>query len=49
MIEPAPADDLEVGEVGLPQLVRGCGLVAELIGCLDDDEGRAGDQVVGCP
>ena len=46
-IEPAPADDLEVGEVGLPELVRRRGLVLELVGRLDDDEGRAGDQVVG--
>jgi hypothetical protein len=45
-IEPAPADDLEVGEVGLPQLVRRGGLVPELLGGLDHDEGRAGDQVM---
>ena len=46
-IKPAPADHLQIGEVGLPQLVRSRGLVLELIGCLDDDEGRAADQVVG--
>ena len=46
-IEPSPADDLEVGEVGLPELVGGRGLVLELVGRLDDDEGRTGDQVVG--
>ena len=31
----------------MPQLVRRRGLVAELIGCLDDHESGAGDQVVG--
>jgi hypothetical protein len=46
-IHPAPADDLEVGEVGLPHLVRPRGLGVELIGGLDHDEGRAGDQVMG--
>ena len=46
-VEPAPADDLQVGEVGLPELVGSRGLVLELIGGLDDDEGRAGDQVMG--
>jgi len=46
-MEPALADDLEVGEVSLPQLVRCRGFVLELIRRLDDDEGWAGDQVVG--
>ena len=46
-VKPAPADDLEIGAVGLPQRVRRRGLVAELIGCLDDHESGAGDQVVG--
>src|SRR3954454_4234305 len=45
-IIPAPADDLEAGEVGLPQLVGRRGLVLELLGRLDDDVGGAGDQVV---
>ena len=31
----------------MPQLVRRRGLVAELIGCLDDHKSGAGDQVVG--
>ena len=31
----------------MPQLIGCGGLVMELIGCLDDDEGRVGDQVVG--
>ena len=30
-IEPAPADHLQVGEVGLPELVGGGGLVFELV------------------
>jgi len=42
-IEPAPANDFEIGEVRLPQLIDGCGLVFELAGGLDDNEGRAGD------
>ncbi len=46
-IHPAPPDDLEVGEVGLPHLVRSCGLRVELVSRLDHDIGRAGDQVVG--
>ena len=46
-VEPAPANDLQVGEVGLPQLVGRSRLVLELIGRLDDDEGGAGDQVPG--
>ncbi len=45
-IEPAPADDLQVGEVGLLQLVDSRRLVFELTGRFDHDEGWAGDQVV---
>ena len=45
-IEPAPPDHLQVGEVGLPELVRRSGLGVELVGRLDHDEGRAGDEVV---
>ena len=45
-IKPAPANDLEIGEVRLPQLVDGRGFVFELVGRLDHDEGRTGDQVV---
>ncbi len=46
-IEPAPTQYLDVSEVGLPKLVDPSCLVFELIGCLDDDERRAGDQIVG--
>jgi hypothetical protein len=46
-VEPAPADDLEIGEIGLPHLVGPGGLVAEFLGRLDHHEGRAGDQVMG--
>ena len=45
-IEPAPAGDLEVSEVGLPKLVGRCGLGVELIGGFNDDKRRAGDQVM---
>ena len=51
-IHPAPPDDLEVGKVGkLSQisahLVRAHGLGMELVGGLDHDIGRAGDQIMG--
>jgi hypothetical protein len=45
-IEPAPANHLQIGEVRLPKLIDGCGFVLELTGGLDDDEGRAGDEVM---
>jgi len=44
-IEPPPSDDLQIGEVGMPELVDCGGFVFELIGRLDDDKGWAGDQV----
>jgi len=46
-VVPAPADDLEISEVGLPELVGRSRLVLELVGGLDDDEGWAADQVMG--
>ena len=45
-VVPAPAGDFEVGEVGLPELVDGGGLVLELVRRLDHHIGRAGDEVV---
>ena len=39
-------DDLQIGEVRLPQLVDGCGFVFELARRLYNDEGWAGDQIV---
>ena len=45
-IEPAPAEDLDVGEVCLPKLVDGRRLVLELIARLQDDEGGTGDQIM---
>ena len=45
-IEPAPADHLQIGEVGLPQLVGRRVLVLERVSRLNHDEGRAGDQVM---
>src|ERR1051325_4910476 len=44
--KPTPADHLQIGEVGLPQLIGCRGLVLERIGGLDHDEGRAADQVM---
>ena len=43
-IEPAPADDQQVGEISLPQLVYPCGRVTEVVGGLEQNEGRAGDE-----
>ena len=43
-IAPAPARDLEIGEVGLPELVGRRGLVLEFLGRFDDDVGRTGDK-----
>ena len=45
-IEPAPAKHFDIGEVSLPKpkLVDPRRLVLELIGNLQDDEGRTGDQ-----
>ena len=43
-VVPAPADDLEIGEIGLPELIGRSRLVLELVGGLDDDEGWAADQ-----
>jgi hypothetical protein len=45
-IEPTPADDLQIGEVGLPELVRPGGLLVELICRADHGEGWAGDEVM---
>ena len=45
-IEPAPADHLQIGEIGLPHLIGANGLVPEFIVRLDDDEGWRGDQIV---
>ena len=46
-IEPAPTQYLDVGEVGLPKLIDRSCFIFELTGCLYDDEGRAGDQIMG--
>jgi hypothetical protein len=44
--EPAPADDLQIGEVGLPKLVWGGRRIGEAIGRLHQDEGRGRDQAM---
>jgi len=46
-IEPAPAENLDIGEVCLPELVNGRCLIFELTGRLDDDEGGPSDQIMG--
>ena len=43
----AAAGDLEVGEVGLPELIDRRGLVLELVRRLDHHIGWTGDQVMG--
>jgi hypothetical protein len=45
-IAPSPARDLEISEVGLPELVGRRGLVPKFLGRFDDDVGRAGDEIV---
>jgi hypothetical protein len=45
-VEPTPADDFEMGEVGLPELVRARRLLGEYVTPPHHDEGRAGDQVM---
>ncbi len=45
-VVPAPAHDLEVGKVGLPQLVHPFGLMPKLISRAEHDIGRTGDQVI---
>ena len=45
-IEPAPADHLQICEVGLPKLVRPRCLVPELVCRRQYHIGRAGDQIV---
>ncbi len=46
-IHPSPANDLQIGEVSLPQLIDGCCFVSELLSSLDHDESRAGNQIKG--
>ena len=45
-VVPAPAGDLEIGEVGLPELVGRRGLVPEFLGRFDDDISGTGDKIV---
>src|SRR5262245_3123235 len=46
-VEQSPADNLEIGEVRLPELLWCRRLVAELIRSLHHDEGGASDQIAG--
>jgi hypothetical protein len=43
-IEPASADDSQVSEIGLPQLIDRGGRLRETIGGLEQDESRTGNQ-----
>jgi hypothetical protein len=45
-IEPAPANHPQVGKVGLPELIGCGGGLDEVVGGLEQDESRTGDQVV---
>jgi hypothetical protein len=45
-VVPPPTIEFEAGEVGLPGLV-GAVPCPELVGGLDDDEGGAGNQIMG--
>src|SRR5262249_53607021 len=44
--EPAAAEGLQIGEVGLPKLVWGGRRIGQAIGRLHQDEGRARDQAM---
>ena len=43
----SPTNDFEVGKISLLHLVWADGLGVELVGRLDHDVGRAGNQVIG--
>jgi len=45
-IKPAPVDHLEIGDVDQPELTWRCRLVLELVNCLHDEVGGAGDPVM---
>ena len=45
-VEPSPANDLQVGKVGLPQLIDSGGVVFELTGSLHHYERRTGNSSV---
>ena len=45
-IHPAPANDLEVSKVGLPQLIDRRSLIFELIGRFENNERRTGNQIM---
>src|SRR3974377_778293 len=45
-IEPAPTNDLQIGEVGLPNLVWSGRRIGEAVGRLHQDEGWASDQAM---
>ena len=44
--EPGTEDHRQVGKVDLPELIGGGGWMGKAVGCLHQDEGRAGDQIV---
>src|SRR6202011_5814724 len=46
-IEPTPPDHTQISEIGLPELIGGGGRLRKMVGRLHQDEGGAGDQVVG--
>src|SRR5947209_15433535 len=46
-VEPSPANDLEISEVRLPELVWCRRLILELVRGFHHDEGWAGDQIAG--
>jgi len=46
-LKPVPADNFQVGEIGLPKLVGGGGFGVEFIAGFHYDKGLAGDQVMG--
>ena len=45
-IEPSPAENFDIGKVGLPKLVDPSCLIFKLVRRLKHDEGGSGDQIM---
>ena len=45
-VVPAPADDVQIGKIGLPEFVRPMGRMLERLPARQHDEGRAWDEVI---
>ncbi len=45
-IIPAPADDVEIAEIGLPQLIDPLSWLIEFVLCRQHDIRRTGDEII---